>query len=391
MMETAELLATGPFARLPPEQAQRLARLGGVEHVAAHQVVFREGDAADRFYVVLSGHLRVLSSPALDQEPVELRTLNAGEVFGEVALLDGGRRSATIEAVEDSIVFALNREAFLNELRESPELVSAMLTNLSEYVRSATERVVREELEQRALKAEMEVERFRSLTQLVAGVAHELNTPLGIVQTASSIIRQRLTSGGDTADVLEAARLLEVNVERAFRLVQSFKHVAAGSLTDPLEELNLVEVVQDAVSLFSLNARKARIEIDIRSEITDPRWIGYRGYLGQVLLNLLTNIERYAYPDSSGGKVDITLTATERVFELTVRDHGRGIAPESLPHVWDPFFTTGRAKGGTGLGLSIVRNIVTSRLSGEVALDSNPGLGTSVRVRMPRVISERRT
>lgn len=94
--EPAALLATGPFARLPADLAQRLAHLGVVERVPASQVVFRERDPADRFYVLLAGRLRVVSSPGNDDAPVELRSLGTGAVFGELALLDGGRRSATI-------------------------------------------------------------------------------------------------------------------------------------------------------------------------------------------------------------------------------------------------------------------------------------------------------
>jgi CRP-like cAMP-binding protein len=139
------------------------------------------------------------------EERVELRTLGPGEVVGELALLEGGRRSASVEAVVESTVFAFDGASFRDLLRNSPQFVSTVLGNLAQYVRTNTERLVRNELEQRAIRAEMEVERLRSLTQMVAGVAHELNTPLGIIQTASSIIRQRLASG-ELDDVLEAGR-----------------------------------------------------------------------------------------------------------------------------------------------------------------------------------------
>lgn len=386
-------LRTTTLGQLPEGQLRRLVSLGAVERIPARHMLLQEGDQADRVYVLLEGQLRVCTSSGSNErvgERVELRTLGPGEVFGELALLEGGRRSASVEALEESTVFALDPASFRDLLHESPELLSGVLGNLAQYVRTNTERLVRNELEQRALRAEMEVERLRSLTQMVAGVAHELNTPLGIVQTASSIIRQRLASG-DLDDVQEAATLLEANVERAHRLVQSFKQVAADTLTDPLERVSLLEVVQETVQLFTINAREAGMEVAVISELDDPMWVGYRGYLGQVVFNLLTNIERYAYPNGTGGRVEIRLDAIDAGFRLTVQDWGSGIPPDSLSHVWEPFFTTGRAQGGTGLGLAIVRNIVNSRLGGEVDLTSEAGQGTTVSVHLPQVTPERRS
>jgi signal transduction histidine kinase len=109
-----------------------------------------------------------------------------------------------------------------------------------------------------------------------------------------------------------------------------------------------------------------------------------------VILNLLTNVERYAYPDGRGGKVLVRVAEEtdrrEPCFVVTVQDFGRGIPSEDLPRVFDAFFTTGRGKGGSGLGLAIVHNIVTSALKGSVAAESELDKGTRVTVRFPRTI-----
>jgi signal transduction histidine kinase len=130
----------------------------------------------------------------------------------------------------------------------------------------------------------------------------------------------------------------------------------------------------------------------VRNQLPDAAaWLGYRGYLTHVLFNLLTNVVRYAYPDGAGGAVEIVIAADhggkEEQFVLTVRDFGRGIAPSDLPRVFEPFFTTGRARGGTGLGLAIVHGIVTSGLQGMIDLGSEPGHGTTVTLRFPRAIA----
>jgi signal transduction histidine kinase len=149
------------------------------------------------------------------------------------------------------------------------------------------------------------------------------------------------------------------------------------------------------LNLFSITARQAKLKIELINQLgaQDDNWLGYRGYLSQVLLNLLTNIERYAYPDGTGGLIEITVAdddAADRSphFILSIRDFGVGISPENLPRLFEPFFTTGRIKGGTGLGLTIVHNIVTSALKGTIAVTSNLGQGTQVQITFGKEIQD---
>jgi signal transduction histidine kinase len=128
----------------------------------------------------------------------------------------------------------------------------------------------------------------------------------------------------------------------------------------------------------------------MRSALASPesgQWVGYRGLLTQVLMNLLTNVQRYAYPED-GGAVEVLVSAEAGGFVVQVRDFGAGIAPEALDQVFSPFFTTARGRGGTGLGLAIVQNIVVDGLKGKVEIASTPGTGTTVTVRLPRVVPD---
>jgi signal transduction histidine kinase len=102
-----------------------------------------------------------------------------------------------------------------------------------------------------------------------------------------------------------------------------------------------------------------------------------------VLLNLLSNAERYAYPGHGGGRVEIVLSGDDSSFGLIVRDFGRGIPAADLDRVWEPFFTTGRSLGGSGLGLAVVNSLVTDGMHGTVEITSEPGMGTSVRLNFP--------
>ena len=255
-----------------------------------------------------------------------------------------------------------------------------------------------------AMQAEAALERHRALTQAVAGVAHEINTPLGIVKTALSIIKNRLSlpkiqslfqGNADNEellqDVLESSDLMIKNVDTAHRLIENFKKIAVDQLIEHQETVNLPTLLKDAIDLFKISARQAKLEIqlDVSGIRQEREWHGYPGYLTQIMMNFLQNIDRYAYPGGNGGKVEITVTYRVEPnkagqFILTVRDFGAGISPENIGKIFEPFFTTGRSKGGSGLGLAIVGNMVAVAMQGTVSVESEPGYGTCFTVCFPK-------
>ena len=255
-----------------------------------------------------------------------------------------------------------------------------------------------------AMQAEAALERHKALSQAVAGVAHEINTPLGIVKTGLSIINNRLTLPdiqelfkGQTEheallqDILESSGLTIKNVDIAHRLIENFKKIAVDQIIEHQDTVNLPVLLKDAIDLFKISARQAKLDIrlDVSGISQEQEWHGYPGYLTQIMMNFLQNIERYAYPDGMGGKVDIIVIDQMEAdktgqFKLTVRDYGAGISPENIGKIFDPFFTTGRCKGGTGLGLAIVSNMVTVAMHGTVSVKSEPGYGTCFTIRFPK-------
>jgi signal transduction histidine kinase len=257
---------------------------------------------------------------------------------------------------------------------------------------------------EQALKDQAALDRHRSLAQMVAGVAHEINTPLGIACTAASVIDKRLSSSqiaelfrknndniATLADILEATALLKNNVVRAHKLVENFKKISVSQTTETKESIDITILITDIVDLFKINAREANLDIKIdTSNINGKKeWQGYSGYFAQVMMNLLQNIERYGYSSGQGGKVYIAVTDNnDRQFIITVRDCGKGIAFENLGKIFDPFFTTGRDKGGSGLGLAIVHNIVRTALQGSIEVSSEPDKGTMFLITIPKIIME---
>ena len=394
------------FSLLPSEALANLVKTGHTRSFETGQVVCEEGDVTDTMYIILDGQLRVFKHDGEGNE-VDIALLKAGDFFGEMAMLDGKPRSATVACLTDCHLFMLDRLAFMSLLLHADTQIVffSIISALVQRVRTVSKRVFEEEMTQRTLQAEMEAERHRSLAQMVAGVAHELNTPLGIVNTAVDLIAKRVQSDTLTTllshdkaaqkvlvDMQEAAHLATRNISRAHKLVENFKKISVNQLTAIRETVDLPTLVQDILELFRINTRRAKLRIEVNDHLPEGHkaWVGYPGHLTQVLTNLLFNIERYAYPNQSGGTIEIGLRSEpERepaYFVLTVQDFGQGIAPENLTHIFDPFFTTGRGQGGTGLGLAIVHGIVTEALKGSIGVESEVDQGTTFTVTFPQIV-----
>ena len=403
-MTLIDLLKDVPlFGDLDNAMYPILAEMGQHLTLQSGDIICREGEIDDGLYVILAGHVRVYKMGSEGNE-IELSILEATDFFGEMSIIDSKPRSASVVCLSDCQLFILNKAAFTKLMLDerSHSVIFPIFATLVARMRDTTTRFFEGELAQQAQKSQMEIERHRALNQMVAGVAHELNTPLGIVNTAVDMIANRLKIADVEAlftedrklhmiyeDMQEAASLSMRNISRAHTLVENFKKISVNQLTDTLETVNLVQTVTEVIDLFKISARKARLDItlDNQLQIDDAIWQGYPGQLSQIILNLLSNVERYAYPGGAGGRVQVILSATQTTFLMTVQDFGQGIDPENLSQIFDPFFTTGRALGGTGLGMAIVHNLVTESLKGQIRLESVPGEGTAVRIEFPRVIT----
>jgi signal transduction histidine kinase len=249
----------------------------------------------------------------------------------------------------------------------------------------------------------IQAEKLASLGQLVAGVAHEINTPLGIALTTSTLIGDEARRFADAAatgrlqrSVLEhfvermreGTQLLFSNLTRAADLVHSFKQVAADQASGERRKFDMADWLQDLLTSLSPVLRKTRHEVSIDCPpgiVVDT----YPGALGQVLTNLLVNAKAHAYAEGESGRLSIRVSEPRpEMLRIVFADDGKGIPPENLGKVFDPFFTTGRSTGSTGLGLHIVYNLVTSRLQGHIRLDSRVGEGTRFTIDIPKIVAE---
>ncbi|HZX29164.1 MAG TPA: ATP-binding protein [Telluria sp.] len=233
-------------------------------------------------------------------------------------------------------------------------------------------------------------QKLAALGALVAGVAHELNTPIGnSIVTVSALgdqgraLAERYAAAGgirrsELEDFLssteEAADLLLRNLTRAARLIDTFKQVAVERAGSPRRRVSLLTVVQEAAVAVraALERRGARLAIDVAPEIELE---SYPDRLGHAISNVLDNTVQHAFPGKPDGVVTVSAGVRGDAVELAVADNGVGIAPEHLGRVFDPFFTTRLGSGNCGLGLNVAHNITTALLGGTLSAAPTPGGG----------------
>ena len=263
----------------------------------------------------------------------------------------------------------------------------------------------------------VQAETMAALGRMVAGVAHEINTPIGICKAAASSIDEDIGALGTAAEtgrmtreqfaqvagrLREGADLLIRNVDRAGGLIQTFKQTAADQTSDEIRAIDLVAYIRDAAHTLvpALRRTNHRLTIDGPEGLVVTT---HPGALAQIVANLLTNALDHAYPDdgsagsggpAGAGRISLTLrdlgaaAANDggdggRSVALVYRDDGAGMDEATRGRMFEPFFTTRRGDGNTGLGLHIVHNLVVGKLGGTIVCTSQPGHGTKIEISFP--------
>ncbi|MES2016139.1 MAG: ATP-binding protein [Pseudomonadota bacterium] len=246
-------------------------------------------------------------------------------------------------------------------------------------------------------------EKLAALGSLMAGVAHELNTPIGNSLLIASTMQEKtaeieaLMNGAGlrrselatfVADSQKAAALVMRGLTSAADLVNSFKQVAVDRTTEQRRFFNLQQVCHEIIATMMNRIRAANHSIEM--EVSDTIGMdSYPGPFGQVITNFINNALLHAFQSGTSGNMLLraALHGDARVL-VEFSDDGGGIPPEHLGRIFDPFFTTKLGQGGSGLGLSISYNIVTSLLGGQITVDSTPQHGTCFRLDLPLTAPE---
>lgn len=234
-------------------------------------------------------------------------------------------------------------------------------------------------------------EKLAGLGELVAGVAHEINTPLGISVTLGSFVatlheefkKDLLTQNPtfeSTRDFIqsseEALDLLNINLERASGLVNSFKQVAVDQASEGRRKFSVRDALEDILKSLFPKLKKSNVEVIL--DCPDNLIVdSYPGVLSQIITNLVTNSIIHGFGTRQKGLITISVTLEGKIYSISYKDDGVGIPESIIDKVFNPFFSTRKQSGSTGLGLHIVHNLVTQSLKGNIQLTSEKGQGAT--------------
>ncbi len=310
-----------------------------------------------------------------------------------------GRGVRLVGTTQDITVLKRTEESLrkLNEELESRvELRTADLRKANIELRRTLDQLTQT---QRQL---LESEKMAALGGLVAGIAHEINTPLGVTVTAASHLQEestrieRLAAANElSADELERfhatvhqiAQIILRNLDRADHLIKSFKLIAVDQTTEERRVVDLREYLNEI--LVSLGPVLKKAPQQVRVECPDSLLLNtYPGALYQIFSNLLMNSLIHAYAPGQAGQIVIHAQRAGKLVLLHYRDDGQGMSEAVRAQIFEPFFTTRRGQGGSGLGLHMVYNLVTQLLKGSIRVESTPGTGALFEIFLPNDLTQ---
>ena len=285
------------------------------------------------------------------------------------------------------------------------DIIQNYSTNLEHLVKSRTQELETANIELKtALEKIKETqeqliqsEKLSSLGKLVTGIAHEINTPVGVSVTAITYLEKEVKNISDLynkneakkshfdhfiSTAAESCQIIAKNLNRASNLITSFKKISNDQSTEEKREFNVREYFNDII--MSLQPALKKTQVNVNINCSEKLFINsYPGAYYQIFSNLIMNSILHAFEEGSEGNIEIQVTTESDFIFIKYADDGVGIPEENISKIFDPFFTTARSKGGSGLGLNIVYNLVTQKLNGYIKCSSKTNNGTTFTLILP--------
>lgn len=362
-------------------------------------------------WIISKYHFSLVESHDLLQKEVKVRILAEKELK---------KHRTYLEAMVDNRTFDLKRsnlelKSEITERKRAEDEVRRLNKKLEHLVEERTKQYVEankslhESLEnlKHTQHQLVQSEKMASLGSLVAGVAHEINTPLGVGVTAASFLEDKTQKfiydisktteiSGDLKKYLdltmEATSMILTNLNRAAELINSFKQVAVDRSSEKRRMFDFSENIEELIT--SLNPRFKRTSHKINIACPDQLVIdNYPGVFSQIFTNLIMNSIIHGFDDINEGCINLTVSRNGNdMLHIYYEDNGLGMDEETLQRIYDPFFTTKRnTKGGSGLGMHIVYNLIVQTLGGKIDCTSSPGRGTAFTIQTPLSPPEKET
>lgn len=437
----AKSLAEGRYCEeAKPGRIKELNRLAGNLHTTALTIADREQELISRerrfrtlveqsplaiiewdtrFQIRVSNHLanKLLHTGDVMQQ-LKAQIQNSGGHFTtyEITTRQNDQRlvlmsfnTTTRDRKGDAIGY-LSVVQDITEQRLSAEKIQRLNENLEQRVKDRTHdlessnRELKQALDylERTQEELVQAEKMAALGSLVAGVSHELNTPIGNSLMASSTLAEHTLSLHQLAEngkmtraefenflreTEEGHKILISNLQRASELISSFKQVAVDQSSDQQRHFKLQHFLHEILTTLQPMVKKTSITITLK-ENEEIEMFSYPGALAQIITNLIQNALLHAFAQQESGNITISACrASAEWVELRITDNGCGIPKDQQKIIFDPFYTTRMGQGGTGLGLNIVHNLVTGPLEGTINVESKPEEGTTMLIQIPVQLS----
>ncbi len=356
--EVVTLRSSKLFGQLPQTELDLLAKLGGEQTFEPGREIFKEGDPGDGLYFVKDGLVEISVSVGENSHHV-FSTIEPGDIFGEMAVLEDKPRSATATAREKTVVHFIPRGDMLNLVARSPALSMALLREISNRLREFNGQYLREVIQ---------AERLAVVGRFARSIIHDLKNPLNIIGITAEIAGMDNTSQEMRRE--SAGRIMR-QVERISEMIGEILEFTQGSASEfvltsmdfPLYLSQILDELRPELAPKSVTIEMASPPPAVSLPLNPKR-------LRRAFSNLLHNAAE-AMPD--GGSIYLRFEAKPSELVVEVEDTGPGIAPEIAGRLFEPFATHGKAHG-TGLGLSICKRIVEEH-HGWISARTEPGRG----------------
>lgn len=319
----------------------------------------------------------------LDQQNLRLEQEVARKTSGlSQAMIDLQHQKQQLEIKQQSLVAEVERR---KETEQALLIKQEELESTVEDLKQAQERLIQSE-------------KMAALGGLVAGITHEVNTPVGIGVTATSFLADKIcqlnrdfTAKTLTSSQLESfieaasqsSELIQSNLERAAELIASFKQIAVDQASNAIRTINLAQYLNEIIHSLKPNFKKTNHQIEVNCPdniILDCP----AGAISQIMTNLMMNSLLHAFDNMTEGLIRISIQEIDNNIDLKYSDNGKGLNSEQLAQLFNPFFTTTRDLGGSGLGAHIIYNLVRQTLHGSIQVSSELGQGLHYHIRFPK-------
>ena len=371
------------FPGIRPEEVEQIISNSRVVSFAAETVVCREDALETSFYMILEGDFEV-TKVINNTETRLLKTLTAGDFFGEMALIHNAPRAATVTAKTPAVVLELDKDGFSRVLKTSPSMAMAMVSEISNRLRQNDQMAI-EDLRLRAAElaeayrklAEQELARREFLTN----VAHELRTPLMV---AGGYLHA-LEKGMVPADQMDSiVTTIMRNVDQITALTNDILFLQEIELVIPeFQTVDMPGIAEAVVEKYKAKAEARRIKVKLIHKKNLQQIRGDPQSLERAVIALLDNAIKFSAP---GGEVEIQVREKDGRLLLAVIDHGIGIDPQIRPRIFDRFFHLEKhgdeLYGGLGIGLSITRQVIQQH-HGTMEVESAPDKGSIFTISLP--------